>query len=80
MSQNIVATAWPLCLHGSILSVVGSGYAIMSDSSIRAKPWIELPSKPIPSVMAFSSSSTSIVKAFRNPSTSVNHRWTNSIF
>ena len=46
----------------------------MSDSWIRLKPSIDEPSNPMPSVNAPSSSCEVIVKDFRNPSTSVNHR------
>ena len=42
--------------HGSTLNVVGSGIAIMSDSSIALKPVIEEPSKPMPPSKASSSS------------------------
>ena len=52
----------------------------MSDSWMRAKPWIDEPSKPIPSLIAVSSSSMVMTKVFRKPSTSVNHRWMNSTF
>jgi len=73
--------------QGSIANVVGSGRAIISDSSIRAKPSIEEPSNPIPSPKARGSSFTVMVKPFKNPSTSVNHNliyltlcsWTNFI-
>ena len=78
MSQNMVATRPPLLRHGRICSVVGSGIATMSLSSIRANPWIDDPSNPMPSRTAFSSSSAVIVKVFRNPRTSVNQRWMNS--
>ena len=42
------ATAFSFGRHGSTLKVSGSGIAIMSDSSIRLKPVIDEPSKPIP--------------------------------
>ena len=42
--------------HGRTLKVVGSGMAIMSDSSMALKPVIELPSKPMPPSNASSSS------------------------
>ena len=45
---------------------------------MRANPWIDEPSKPMPSFMAVSSSSAVITKVFRKPRTSVNHRWMNS--
>ena len=48
-SQNIRAD--PLLgsgRHGNIRKVVGSGMAIMSDSSIGLKPVMEEPSNPIP--------------------------------
>ena len=75
MSQNMRATA--LCSsgrHGRIWKVSGSGFATISLSSIRAKPSIDEPSKPIPSSNAPSSSSTEIAKLFRTPRISVNHR------
>jgi hypothetical protein len=45
----------------------------MSDSSMREKPSMDEPSKPIPSANATSSSWEVMVKALRNPRTSVNH-------
>src|SRR3989338_1893062 len=44
----------------------------MSDSSMRAKPSMAEPSKPMPSSSAFSSSSIVIAKLFRKPRMSVN--------
>lgn len=45
----------------------------MSDSVERAKPSIELPSKPMPSSKAVSSSLGVMANDFIWPSTSVNH-------
>ena len=47
--------------------------AIMSDSSIRLKPVIDEPSKPMPSSSAPSSSSLPTAKDFSWPRMSVNH-------
>ena len=58
--------------HGSTANVVGSGSAIMSDSSIALKPVIEEPSKPIPPSNASSSSLLLIENDFSWPRTSVN--------
>ena len=58
--------------HGSTANVVGSGIAIMSDSSIALKPVIEEPSKPIPPSNASSSSSALIENDFSWPRMSVN--------
>ena len=52
--------------------MVGSGIAIMSDSSIGLKPVIEEPSKPMPPSNASSSSDALIEKLFSWPSRSVN--------
>ena len=51
----------------------------MSDSSIRLKPSMEDPSKPIPSASAPSSSWGVMAKDFRTPSTSVNQSRMNLI-
>ena len=59
--------------HGSSANVLGSGTAIMSDSSIGLNPVIEEPSKPIPPSKASSSSSALIENDFRRPRMSVNH-------
>ena len=59
--------------QGSIANVLGSGIAIMSDSSIGLKPVIEEPSKPIPPSNASSSSVTLIENDFSWPRMSVNH-------
>ena len=56
MSQNIRAEPCSAGRHGSAAKVVGSGIAIMSDSSIALKPVIEEPSKPIPPSNASASS------------------------
>ena len=53
-SQNILPTPCSSGRHGSTANVLGSGIAIMSDSSIALKPVIELPSKPIPASNASS--------------------------
>ena len=60
MSQNIRATPSTFGRHGSTANVLGSGIAIMSDSSIALKPVIEEPSKPIPPSNASVSSVTFI--------------------
>ena len=60
--------------HGSTLKVVGSGMAIMSDSSMALKPVIEEPSKPMPPSNASSSSSALMVNDFSWPRMSVNQR------
>jgi len=78
ISQNILATAKSsFCLQGMRQNVFGSGLAIMSDSSMRAKPSIEEPSNPMPSSSAPSSSSTVIANDFTKPSMSVNQSLTN---
>ena len=73
MSQNMRATPASPGRHGSSTKVLGSGMAIMSDSSIALKPVIDEPSKPIPPSKASASSVTLIEKALSCPSTSVNH-------
>ncbi len=74
-SQNILATdRRSLGLHGRRQKVVGSGIATMSLSSMRANPSMDDPSKPIPSAMPVSSSSTVMAKLLRKPRTSVNQR------
>ena len=55
------------------MNVVGSGMAIMSDSSMALKPVIEEPSKPIPPSKASSSCSFEIEKDLSCPRMSVNH-------
>ena len=60
--------------HGSTANVVGSGIAIMSDSSIALKPVIEEPSKPIPPSNASSSSAALIENDFSWPRMSVNQK------
>ena len=77
MSQNIRATVFSCSgRQGISAKVVGSGIAIMSDSSIGLKPVIEEPSKPIPPSKASSSSEALIEKLFSWPRTSVNQRRT----
>src|SRR6202008_3500585 len=61
-------------LHGRTLNVVGSGMAIMSDSSIALKPVIDEPSKPMPPSKASSSSEALIENDFNCPRMSVNQR------
>jgi hypothetical protein len=73
MSQIIFATPCWSGRHGTIVNVEGSGFASMSDSAPRVKPSIALPSKPIPSSKAISSSAGVIANDFKKPSTSVNH-------
>ena len=77
ISQNIRATASSFALHGTILNVAGSGFASISLSSIRANPFIEEPSNPIPSSNAASNSLTEIVTHFNRPRMSVNQSPTN---
>src|SRR5437763_1894131 len=74
MSQNIRATPCSTGRHGSTANVLGSGIAIMSDSSIGLKPVIEEPSNPIPPTNASLSSVALIENALSWPSMSVNHR------
>ena len=52
MSQNIRPTPCSSGRQGSTAKVLGSGIAIMSDSSIALKPVIEEPSKPMPASKA----------------------------
>ena len=73
MLQNMRATPSSLGRQGSTWKVLASGSAIMSDSVERAKPSIELPSKPMPSSKAVSSSLGVMANDFIWPSTSVNH-------
>src|SRR3954462_2845915 len=79
MSANMRATPCSSPRQGSNAKVVGSGTAIMSDSSIGLKPVIEDPSKPIPPSSASSSGAALIENDFRCPSTSVNHSRMNRI-
>ena len=74
MSANIRATPPPSSSgrHGSTANVVGSGRAIMSDSSIALKPVIEEPSKPMPPSNASSSSAALMENDFSWPRMSVN--------
>ena len=55
-------------------NVVGSGWAIMSDSSIALKPVIDEPSKPMPPSKASSSSDALTEKDFSWPRMSVNQK------
>src|SRR5947209_7910333 len=73
MSQNIRPTPDASGRHGSGANVLGSGWAIMSDSSIALKPVIDDPSKPIPPSKASSSSDAFIENALSCPRMSVNH-------
>ena len=68
------ATRRSLGRQGRMANVVGSGIAIMSDSSMRANPSIDEPSKPTPSSSASGSSSTVIATLFSEPRMSVNQR------
>src|SRR4051794_3813456 len=80
-SQNRRPTLWVSPVRqGRILNVDGSGMAIMSDSSIRLKPVIDEPSKPIPSSSAPAISSRPTANDFSWPKMSVNQRRTNSTF
>ena len=74
MSQNIRADALLVGPPGQHAKVLGSGMAIMSDSSIALKPVIEEPSKPIPPSNASASSVMLIENALSWPRMSVNHR------
>src|SRR5215208_2790285 len=78
MSANMRATPPPSVSgrHGRTANVLGSGMAIMSDSSIALKPVIEEPSNPIPPSKASSSSCAWIEKLFSWPKMSVNQRRT----
>ncbi len=60
--------------QGSTANVLGSGMAIISLSSILAKPWMDDPSNPCPSTRESSSSSTVMAKLFRKPRISVNQK------
>src|ERR1700683_1129481 len=72
MSQNIRATPASVGRHGRTENVVGSGIAIMSDSSIALKPVIDEPSKPIPCSSASASSVALIENDLSWPRMSVN--------
>ena len=73
MSQNIRPTPCSSGRHGRTPNVVGSGIAIMSDSSIGLKPVIDEPSNPIPPSNASASSVALIENALSWPRMSVNH-------
>src|ERR671917_1148872 len=80
-SQNTRPTLWVSPVRqGRILNVLASGMAIMSDSSIRLKPVIEEPSKPMPSSSASGSSSRPTANDFSWPKMSVNQNRMNSTF
>src|SRR5438094_2011269 len=66
--------------QGSTANVVGSGMAIMSDSSIALKPVIEEPSKPMPPSKASSSSAALMENDFSWPRMSVNQNRMNRIW
>ena len=70
------ATALEVGRQGSTWKVEGSGKASMSDSWASAKPSMQLPSKPMPSSKARSSSPGTTAKDFMFPSTSVNQKRT----
>ncbi len=72
MSQNMRATERSWGRQGMMAKVAGSGMAIMSDSSMRANPSMDEPSKPMPSSRALGSSSTVMATLFREPRMSVN--------
>ena len=84
-SQIIRATfepsSWPCSSVGRGINwkVAGSGIATMSDSSIRLKPVIDDPSKPIPSSSAPGISDGVIANDLRCPSRSVNQKRTCSM-
>jgi hypothetical protein len=75
MSQKIraVGSSWA---HGSSSKVDASGTARTSDSCVRLKPSIELPSNVMPSSKAPSSSAGLMAKLLSLPRTSVNHMLT----
>src|SRR5918998_1833550 len=80
-SQNSRPTLWVSPVrHGRIRNVVGSGMAIMSDSSIRLNPVIDEPSNPMPSSSAPASSSRPTANDFSWPKMSVNQKRMNSTF
>ena len=79
ISQNIRAAPGDSVRQGRIEKLAGSGFANISDSLTRAKPSIAEPSKPIPSVNAFSNSAGAIATDLRKPKTSVNQSLTNRI-
>jgi len=58
--------------YGSIVKLHGSGFAILSDSSIVAYPAIDDASKGIPSSSDSSSLDTGITMFFGTPSISMN--------
>ena len=82
MSQNMRPTALLSGRHGSTWKVEASGKASMSLSRVRQKPSTQLPSKPMPSSKAFSSSLGITANDFMLPSTSVNQKrtkWTSRL-
>ncbi len=70
------ATALCSGRQGSTWNVPASGNASMSDSWVRQNPSTQLPSKPMPSVKASSSSLGMTANDFMVPSTSVNQKRT----
>src|SRR3972149_10678747 len=72
MSQKTRATRFSVGRQGRIANVAGSGIAIMSDSSTRANPSMDDPSKPTPSSSASGSSPTVIATLFSVPRMSEN--------
>ena len=76
MLQNMRATALCSGRQGSTWNVPASGNASMSDSWVRQNPSTQLPSKPMPSVKASSSSLGMTANDFMVPSTSVNQKRT----
>src|ERR671918_1286041 len=80
-SQKSRPTLWVSPVrHGRIRNVLGSGMAIMSDSSIRLNPVIDEPSKPMPSSSAPGSSSRPTANDFSWPKMTVNQKRMNSTF
>ncbi len=63
--------------HGISLKVAMSGIRYWSDSAIRVKPSIELPSNHVPWVTELSSWWMGMVTALTIPRMSVNCSWTN---
>src|SRR3954451_18114269 len=82
MSANMRATPPPSSSgrHGRTAKVVGSGIAIMSDSSIALNPVMLEPSKPMPPSKASSSCSALIENDFSWPRMSVNQSRINRMF
>ena len=71
--QNMRATPLSTGRQGRVWKVVASGKASMSASSLRRKPSMQPPSKPMPSSKATASSLGVMAKDFIWPRASVNH-------